>query len=106
MTIKPIILEDIIVLDWEQWTEEFKPINNHLSNDPEYQMFETYGEELEFVMAQDPYTIWTYIDADGGSLITEGYHLVNRLGYYITEKPWTEGLSYEVDYSEWSGDAD
>jgi hypothetical protein len=107
MAIRPIELQEPIILDWSQWTDQYKPIKNHFSNDPDYEMFETYGEELEFVMAQDPRNIWTYMDADGGSLIVEGYHLVNRLGYYITEKPWSENeAGYEVDFTEWSGEED
>ena len=27
-------------------------------------LFETYGEELDFVRAQDPRTIWTLVDGD------------------------------------------
>ena len=29
---------------WQKWEDQFKPIHNHFSNDPDQQMFETYGE--------------------------------------------------------------
>ena len=38
------------------------------------------------------------------SLITEGYHLVNRLGYYITENPSEPDTEYEIDYYEYQED--
>jgi hypothetical protein len=84
-------------LTWTEFEEQFKPINNKFSKDPDLQMFETYGKELEFVQAQDPLTIWTYLDTDGGSVTVEGMHYVNRIGYFITEIPYVEDDSYEVD---------
>lgn len=85
-----------IELTWEQFEEEFKPIKNHLVPDPDQQMFETYGDELEFVRQQNPLNIWTYGDGDYCSFISNGYHLINRIGYYITEVPWEEDTQYEL----------
>lgn len=93
---------------WQKWEEKFKPMKNHLVADPDQQMFETYGEEVEYVIKQDPKHIWTWIQGDMSDLIVAGYHYVNRLGYYITELPWENEydlalLSVEVEcecYSE------
>ena len=93
---------------WQKWEEKFKPIHNHFSNDPDQDMFETYGEELDFVCKQDNNKVWTWIQGDMSDLIVAGYHYVNRLGYYITELPWEDEydlalLSVEVEcecYSE------
>jgi hypothetical protein len=79
---------------WNEWAEKYKPINNHLSKSPDYQMFETYGEELEYVKTVESNRIWTYLDGDMSSLICAGYHFVNRIGYYITEVPWTDEDDY------------
>jgi len=86
---------NLIQLTEDEWFEQFKPIPNHLDknasfNDDEHgYMFETYGEELEFVKAQDPNRIWTYGDGDdGGTYISDGYHVVNRIGYFITALPY------------------
>lgn len=79
---------------WTKWETTYKPIKNHFRNDPDETMFETYGEEVEFVQNYDPKYVWTYLDGDMSSLICAGYHYVNRLGYYISEVPW-EG---EMDY--------
>ena len=60
--------------------------------------FETYGAELEFVRAQDPRNIWTLVDGDDGNLyIVSGYHLVNRINYFVTEVPY-EGDGMDVPY--------
>lgn len=42
--------------------------------------------------------VWTIVEGDSGNLYASaGYHLVNRLGYIITEVPWTTGL----EEAEW-----
>lgn len=87
-------------LAWEQelndWEEKYRPIKNHITGEDD--KFETYGEELEFVRAQDPRCIWTLVDGDDGNLyIVDGYHLVNRINYFVTEVPF-EGEFLEVPY--------
>ena len=80
---------------WTAWETKFKPIKNHF-RDPQHEeiMFETYGEELEFVKAQDPKYVWTNIQGDMSDLIVAGFAFVNRLHYYVTEVPW----EHEDDY--------
>jgi hypothetical protein len=84
---------------WEQeldaWEAKYKPVTNHFDGTDK---FETYGEELEFVRAQDPRCIWTLVDGDDGNLyIVDGYHLVNRINYFITEVPFEDNF-LEVPY--------
>ena len=51
-------------------------------------LFETYGEELEFVRRQDPRTVWTLLGGDDGDLfIASGVRFVNRIGYFISTVP-------------------
>jgi hypothetical protein len=80
---------------WSAWENKFKPIKNHF-RDPQHNeiMFETYGEELEFVKAQDPRYVWTNIQGDYSDLIVAGFAYVNRLHYYITEIPWENEDDY------------
>jgi hypothetical protein len=82
-------------ISFDAWAEKYKPIKNTISPYPdehaEFDMFETYGEELEFVKAQDPRNIWTYLDGDSSSLLVQGFSYVNRISYYICEVPFTEG---------------
>lgn len=79
-------------MNYHEWVETYKPIRNHFTSAPfDGTMFETYGEELEFVRQQTGNHIWTMVDSDDGKnmIISNGYHIVNRLGYFITEVPFT-----------------
>jgi hypothetical protein len=54
-------------------------------------MYETFGEELEYVKAQPNKRIWTIVDTDGDDLIViAGFHFVNRFGYLITDEEWSD----------------
>lgn len=72
--------------------KKYKPIKNHLDDNASFNglMFETYGEELEYVKAQPNNKIWTYCDDGENGWLSTGFHLVNRLGYVICQEPWTE----------------
>ena len=65
-------------------------------------MFETYGEDIAFIATQSDDNIWTWIDGDEGTWIVNGFHIVNRIGYFVTENPCTQDLlEVQVDfYSE------
>lgn len=86
---------------YDNWVEEFKPQNSK----EESGMFETFGEDLEFVLHiannKDNRRVWTLMDGDNGMSLVEGYHLVNRVGYYITEKPAPEGYTFEIWDEAW-----
>lgn len=87
------------------WEDRFKPINNTFDDNASFDgiMFETYGEELDFVRShyyhQHTEHIWTYVDGDGGTYIINGYHLVNRIGYFVTEGQYDKSLEYEIQVS-------
>lgn len=40
--------------------------------------------------------IWTYADGDDGTYICSGYHFVNRIGYYLSQKPVPDNEMYEI----------
>ena len=59
-------------------------------------MFETYGEEIDYVWEQPVNHVWTVIEGSSGAwYITTGRHLVNRIGYLITVYPWTEEIEFK-----------
>jgi hypothetical protein len=72
-----------------EWSTKYRPIKNHLVSD-DTTSFETYGEELDFVTQQPNSTVWTEMDGDNGVYIVQGYHLANRISYYVTEIPWQD----------------
>lgn len=124
-----------VVLNFEQFCEEFRPVNNHIDKNASFQdengdgiMFETFGEELLAVQAANPLCVWTLVDGadfddqdllalgitkddDGSflkedgepaetSLLSNGQHLCNRIGYFITEKPAEPNTQYDIYLDE------
>jgi len=79
-------------LTYAQWTEKYKPVANHITDGAAFgTMFETDGDEVAFVKTHDVKNIWTWVDdGEGGSGISAGWHFINRLGYFVTEEPWTD----------------
>ncbi len=70
-------------LSYDEWRETYRPIKTIDTLDT---------EELS---KHDPQTIWTYCDSSGeGDYIVNGRRWVNRLEYYVTEKPWAEDYVY------------
>jgi hypothetical protein len=82
-------------LPYDEWFDKYQPIINEITGDEQYQ-FETYGDELQYVLQQDDKHIWTEMDGDQGVSIVSGYHLVNRIQYYITVKPWDDLIEIPV----------
>lgn len=85
----------------DDWIKRYTPFVNRFVNesnphagwgfDGKPHLFETYGPELVFVRKQEPRRIWTLIDGeDGRNWLVAGYHLVNRIGYVVTEEPWED----------------
>lgn len=79
-------------LTWEQFEAQYNPVKNNIDDNASYDglMFETYGEELEAVQQaykNNPETVWTVMADTGNVDVTSGFHIVNRLGYIITEVP-------------------
>ena len=76
--------------EWEDFLEHYKPVDNKLVDNAAYDgnMFETYNEELDYIRSVNTNKIWTLVTGDFNQLvITPGYHIVNRLGYFLTTIP-------------------
>ena len=92
----------LVLLTIEEWEHHFKPVNNHIDLESSFDgiMFETYGEEYDYVAAigqKEPNRMWTLVDAeDGSTLIINRWAFVNRIGYFITEKPYDDTLDIQV----------
>ena len=99
-------------IDFGLWCDEYKPEVNHLDDNASMGvsfddgqggvMFETYGPELYYVLSvakTKPLHVWTYMDGKHYPIVCEGYHLVNRIGYFITEKPADPNIQYEITFS-------
>ena len=95
-----------IKMDDDEWFEKFKPKVNPtgdsgMSIDDVHYMFETYDPDHQKVLDTDPACVWTLMECDHCEVIGEGYHWVNRIGYFITEVPAEPGTTYEIMYYEY-----
>lgn len=92
-----------ITISEDDFVSVYQPIANHLDPSAAFDwgeghgsLFETYGNELAFVKAQAPKTIWTLLAVDGSLTIVSGYRYVNRLGYFICRVSIQLGQIVEV----------
>lgn len=89
----------------DEFDEGYSLVPNHINPSASWAvgdgpgcLFETYGEEMAFIRAQDPRRIWTLVDGDNGGLyLVSGYHLVNRIGYLLTQAFIPEDTFIEVE---------
>jgi hypothetical protein len=96
-------MDNFIEMTEDEWFETYKPIKNHIDVNASFDghMFETYGDEVEFVKSTPPNHIWMYGDGDdGGSYLWSGWGFVNRIGYFITEIPFPENTTIQVKISD------
>ena len=97
-------MDTFIEMDFDEWVDAYKPIPNNIVEDSSFDgaMFETYGAEVAFVKKADPANIWMYGDGDdGGTYIWNGWHIVNRIGYFITEIPCPPDTDMQVKVSSY-----
>ena len=92
-------MDNFVELTFDEWCETYKPITNHIDDNASFDgaMFETYGDEVEFVKSQSPDKIWMYGDGDDGAgYLWSGWGFVNRIGYFITEVPCPPNTTIQV----------
>ena len=75
----------------DEFEERYELLKNNFDKSAAYEgaWFETYGAEELFVRNADPKTVWTIVEGDEFLWVIAGFHIVNRLGYLITQTPWT-----------------
>ncbi|CAB4185211.1 hypothetical protein UFOVP1130_15 [uncultured Caudovirales phage] len=99
----------VLTMTVEQWEDKYKPVMNHLDKDASWGtddeggvLYDYTGAEGDYVMkvaSVQPHKVWTWVDGDDGSYIVDGYHWVNRIGYFITAIPseFDEDITIKVD---------
>lgn len=93
-----------IELSEDEFDDQYALVENHINpsaswafGDARGCLFETYGEEFEFVRRYDPSKVWTLVDGDGGDLyLVSGLHYVNRVGYLLSRNPIPENTTVQV----------
>ena len=94
---------NLIELTFEEADEQFKFMVNNYDENASFDglMFETYGDEVEFVKSQSPDKIWMYGQGDDGGLyIWSGWGFVNRIGYFISENPVPDNTIIQIQVGE------
>ena len=71
----------------EEWAAKYRPVRK---DNGLILAYGTSGKSLEEVRQQDPHQIWTLIGDEDGDAIKAGFHMYNRLNYFITELPWED----------------
>jgi hypothetical protein len=87
---------DLREIDLDAWVTQYRPIEDDLHQP---RLYETYGSDLAEVRKAEPTKVWTLVEYEGTDMICSGFHLVNRLGYYITEEPFRDHQDLAVIFS-------
>jgi len=76
----------------DEWEKTYRPVKNHCRPDASWNgsLFETFGAEIAFVTSQPENNIWTWSDGEDGTYLSAGMGYINRIGYLVTEVPWTD----------------
>jgi len=92
-----------VTMTFDKWVETFQPIANTITPNAPFDgsMFETYGSDLAEVLIwangkHRHLKVWTLVDGDEGQYVVDGYRIVNRVGYFLTNVPAVAGTQYEV----------
>jgi len=91
----------------DEWAEKYKPqefsfgseSGLHENLEENGVVFTRIGKkqpEFGEVVKADPNTVWTELEVDGLSYIVSGFHVVNSVGYFITEEPFDPNETVQV----------
>ena len=95
---------EIIELTEAEFDAQFPLLPNHLNPNATWCfdedrgcLFETYGQEFEFVRQQNPQSVWTLVDGEHDTqYLLSGIHFVNRIGYLVSAVALPKGTEIEV----------
>ncbi len=96
-------MDKLIEMTFEEADEQFKFMVNNYDENASFEglMFETYGDEVEYVKSKPHDRIWMYGQGDDGGLyIWSGWGFVNRIGYFISEKPVPDNTIIQIMVGE------
>lgn len=92
----------ITQLTIEEFYAAYLPQKNDFDDNGSWNgcMLETFGEDYEYVKtvyALAPDRVWTIVEDDNGNtVLTNGFHYVNRIGYVVTVRPAPANTYIEV----------
>jgi len=77
-------------MTFDEFDEEYGVEENQYNEDSNMYSYGENDEEDLKIETTDEHNIWTVVYVDDKTIIIPGNHYVNRVGYYITEKKWTD----------------
>lgn len=80
----------MVTLNYDEWVEQYQPITNRYTDNGSYDntLFEYNELEVDLIKCTDCENIWTLVSGeDEESWIIPGLHIVNRMGYFVTNVP-------------------
>jgi len=95
-----------VILTEDQFDARFTIKPNHITGNEAFGgMYETYGEELEYIRTlvlskATKCHVWTILECEGQIYYSSGYHYVNRLGYLVTNEPFGEDEDITVELED------
>jgi hypothetical protein len=100
--------ETFIELTIREFDNQYTFLPNHITPSSSwacgkrnYGLFETYGEEFDYVRHYDPKNVWTLIDGNDGNLYAiSGLYYINRLGYLLSREQVTSNTTIEVYFTK------
>lgn len=87
---------------YEQWVREYQPIKVEelfpgvRGSSFDGTMFETHGDQKDYVASEVEERIWTLISVDDELWIVSGWHFVNRMGYFVTKESFKSDIQVLV----------
>jgi hypothetical protein len=99
-------MSNFIEMTFEEADEKFHFMVNNYDEYASFNglMFETYGDEVEYVksiLSSSPDRVWTFGDGDdGGGYIWNGWSFINRIGYFISEVPCPADTTIQILVSD------
>jgi hypothetical protein len=91
------------MITWEEWEATYQPTPN--PDSPEQEVFwQAFYDDLGDIPEGTPRNrIWTMIDGSGRyTELVSGVYIINRLGYFITDVPWTEDVYVTNDKEQYA----
>ena len=85
--------QKLVTLTLDKFIEKYKPVKRKEENSEMFigiSVFETYGDDHDFVLKQHANLIWTVCTEGETDFINSGYHFVNRMYHSICEVPFNE----------------
>ena len=73
-------------VEFDEWRETYQP--ESLENGGGHLRFFDFPEDGDRLWTVDIHHLWTLIEEGDRQIIRSGARLVNRQGFYITQKPW------------------